>query len=199
MAILLIRHGQTNENHARVVQMPDARLSDEGLSQACKLAEALADNNISRIISSDMTRAAQTAKAIAKKQNLPVEFTALLHERNFGDLRGREYEEIGVNFFAEDFAPPNGETWEAFFARVEEAWQQIKQSALECDGDMVVVTHGLVCRRIVERFVELNETQQLPERWDNTSVTVIEYDEPVRASIINSTAHLEYTATGGAV
>ena len=197
MTIILIRHGETTENHSRVVQVPTASLSETGLSQAARLAEYLATRKVSRILSSDMTRAAQTATAIAAHHDPQVEFSPLLHERNLGDLRGQSYDDIGFNFFAEDYVPPQGESWRAFHQRVEQAWQYILNVAARCQNDLVVVTHGLVCRRIAQNHLSLPEGQQVPERWDNTSFTLIDRDSPFQASVVNSTEHLKGMATTG--
>ena len=65
MAILLIRHGETALNAARIVQHPDTPLSERGVGQAQRLAQRLADFPISNIVSSDYRRAYMTAEAIA--------------------------------------------------------------------------------------------------------------------------------------
>jgi len=61
MSILLIRHGETALNAARVVQPADTPLSERGAAQAAALARRLADFGIAAILSSDLPRAAQTA------------------------------------------------------------------------------------------------------------------------------------------
>jgi broad specificity phosphatase PhoE len=55
---------------------------------------------------------------------------------------------------------------------------------------LVVVTHGLVCRALVERHALLPEGVAVPERFDNTSITVIHEDEPHGVSLLNCTRHL---------
>lgn len=203
MNVILIRHGETIENHSRVVQLPDANLSDAGLAQAAKLAEALSEKKIAKIISSDMNRAAQTAALIAEYHGIDVEYSALLHERNFGDLRGQSYEALSFNFFAQNYVPPNGESWEVFYHRVDQAWQLILEKAQASQSDLVVVTHGLVCRRITEKYVRLTGNQTLPEKWSNTSVTVFNGKPPHCAVTVNNTQHLEQSnqriAEGGAI
>ena len=55
-------------------------------------------------------------------EGAPLTFDPLLHERNFGDIRGTPYASLGFDMFAPDYAPPNGETWEVFHTRVDRAW-----------------------------------------------------------------------------
>jgi RNA polymerase sigma factor (sigma-70 family) len=74
MAILLVRHGETSANASRVVQLPDAPLSERGLAQAERLAERLARVGVAAIVSSDHARALVTAERVrAALDVLPAE------------------------------------------------------------------------------------------------------------------------------
>ena len=57
---------------------------------------------------------------------MAVRHEPLLRERNFGDIRGTSYADLGFDMFAPDYAPPNGETWEVFHARVDRAWEVVR-------------------------------------------------------------------------
>ena len=103
------------------------------------------------ILSSDLPRARMTAAALAASSGIAIEESPLLQERNFGDLRGKAYAELAENPFGPNVAPPNGEDWPAFHARVAEAFAFIVARRRSVDGTLVVVTHGLVCRALVER------------------------------------------------
>ena len=48
MSILLIRHGETALNAARIVQHPETPLNERGVGQARRLAERLADFKLPR-------------------------------------------------------------------------------------------------------------------------------------------------------
>jgi probable phosphoglycerate mutase len=113
-----------------------------------------------------------------------------LQERNFGDLRGLPYDALTENPFAPGFAPPNGEDWPAFHARVADAFAFIVRRRRSLNGTLVVVTHGLVCRALVERHALPTEGVVVPERFDNTGLTVLHEDPPHGASLINCTRHL---------
>src|SRR5687767_8413008 len=188
--IFLIRHGETFGNASRIVQHPDTPLSPRGVAQAERLARRLAKEGIARILSSDFARAAATAHALARATGAPLAFEPLLQERNFGDLRGRPYTELGFDMFEPDYAPPNGETWPVFHARVDAAWARVQALAAATDGHLAVVTHGLVCRSLAGRHLVLSDGDTVPERWDNTSVTVIACPAPWRVSLLNCVAHL---------
>jgi probable phosphoglycerate mutase len=190
--IFLIRHGETLGNASRTVQLPDNPLSPRGIAQAERLARRLEREGVASILSSDLARAAETAQRLARVTGLAVEHHALLQERNFGDLRGTPYAELGFDMFAPGYAPPNGETWEVFHERVDRAWALICARAAAADGHLAVVTHGLVCRSLAGRHLVLPDGHVVPERWENTAVTILDgTDRTWRVRRLNCIAHLD--------
>ena len=189
--LFLIRHGETVGNASRVVQRPDNPLSPRGVAQAERLARRLAAEGIAQIVSSDLARARTTAEHLQRVTGAPLSFDPLLQERNFGDLRGTPYEELGLDMFAPDYAPPNGETWPAFHARVDQAWARVQLVAAATPGRLAVVTHGLVCRSLAARHLLLPDGEVAPERWENTSLTIVDWPAPWRVRLLNCVAHLE--------
>jgi probable phosphoglycerate mutase len=190
-AIVLVRHGETESNAARILQWPDTPLSARGLAQAERLAARLARLPIGRILSSDYARARMTAECVARATAAPLALDAGLQERNFGDLRGTAYRDLGHDPFAADYTPPGGESWEDLHARCDLVWERIARLARETQGHLVVVTHGLVCHSLVTRRLELAEGVQAPLGFANTSVTLIEQGPPWRVALANCCAHLE--------
>ena len=190
MTILLVRHGETDGNAARILQRPDIPLNERGVRQAEQLARRLSTDRFVHILCSDLLRARMTAAPIAARSGIAIEENPLLQERNFGDLRGTPIAELAEDPFGPHFAPPNGEDWPTFHARVADAFAFIVSNRKKVSGTLVVVTHGLVCRALVERHVRLPEGVLVPERFDNTGITVLHEDEPHEASLINCTRHL---------
>jgi 2,3-bisphosphoglycerate-dependent phosphoglycerate mutase len=193
--LFLIRHGETVGNASRTVQVPDNPLSPRGVAQAGRLARRLASGGIAHILSSDFARARSTAESLQCLTGAPLSFEPLLQERNFGDLRGTPYAELGLDMFAPDYAPPNGETWPAFHARVDQAWTRVQALAAATDGHLAVVTHGLVCRSLAARHLLLPDGQEAPERWENTSLTIVDCPAPWRVRLLNCIAHLDDLGT----
>ena len=71
--IYMVRHGATKLSaEDRFAGAVDVELSDEGKFQAARLAERLADDSITAIYCSPMTRTIQTATILASLQNTPV-------------------------------------------------------------------------------------------------------------------------------
>ena len=189
MSIFVVRHGETDLNAARIVQLPETPLSARGIAQAERVAQRLARGGIARIVSSDLARAAMTATRIARAAGVPVEHDALLRERDFGAIRGTPYAALDHDIFAPDYVPPGGESWDAFRARVADAWARITDLATRTPGHLAVVTHGLVCHVILERHVRCAEPA--PASWPNTSVTEIDAAAPWTVRTLNCVAHLD--------
>ena len=198
MTLLIIRHGETPLNVARVMQPADTPLSANGQAQAALLAQRLAGGQPLRpagIVSSDLPRALQTAQALAAATGLPIVTSPLLHERNFGDLRGQLYDSLGFDPLTREEAPPNGESIPQFAARCAAAWAWVLQQQAALGGPLAVVTHGLVIRQWLHQGpLQVPAHLTLPERMSNTSLTVATATAPHAVSLVDCTAHL-----GGAV
>jgi probable phosphoglycerate mutase len=190
MTILLVRHGETAGNASRIVQRADVPLNERGIRQAEQLARRLLNHGFVHIVCSDLLRARMTAAPLAARSGFAIEESPLLQERNFGDLRGVPYAELTEDPFGPDFVPPNGEDWPTFHARVADAFDFIVSRRQSLNGTLVVVTHGLVCRALVERHALLPEGVAAPELFGNASVTVLHEDAPHAVSLINCTRHL---------
>src|SRR5262245_5563126 len=176
MTILLVRHGETDGNAARILQRPDVPLNERGMRQAERLAQRLSTDGFVHIVCSDLLRARMTAAPLAARSGIGIEESPLLQERNFGDLRGVPYAECAEDPVGPDFAPPNGEDWPTFHARVADAFAFLVSRRRSVNGALVVVTHGFVCRAVVERHARLSAGVVAPERFDNTGITVLHED-----------------------
>lgn len=200
MALLLIRHGETAYNAGRVVQFPDTALGAHGIEQAELLGRSLASRPVALILTSDYVRARMTAERIHHHTKATLIETPTLRERNFGDIRGRAYAEFGtLDILADDYEPPGGESWPAFHARVDRAWTEISAYARKLDGDLAVVTHGLVLRSLLQRVLDKNGHDIATDiTVGNTSVTEVEPTPPWRVLQLATTAHLQEGARAGA-
>ena len=190
MSLLIVRHGETALNAARVLQPADTPLSARGIAQAEALAERLSSRRLALILSSDLPRALRTAQAISARCGTMVQTTPLLRERNFGDLRGLPYERLPPDRLSMRDAPPNGESGDEFEARVAQAFAEIVRRRAALADDLVVVTHGLVIGAMLARHIDLADAGELPTHLGNTGLCVIGPDAPHRADLLNCTAHL---------
>ncbi|ASW56272.1 histidine phosphatase family protein [Plantactinospora sp. KBS50] len=87
--LILWRHGNTDWNNGNRVQgQTDVPLNDLGREQAATAATWLAALRPDRIVASDLSRAWETAAALAALTGLPVHADARLRERHFGRWQG---------------------------------------------------------------------------------------------------------------
>ncbi len=98
MKVVVVRHGETEENVKRIMMgHRHGTLSKKGMIQAKKLAMKLRNQQIDAIFSSDLKRARDTTREIAKYHKVPIFYAKALREQNYGVFQGRPLEElIGV-------------------------------------------------------------------------------------------------------
>ncbi len=148
--ILAIRHGETAWNRATRIQGHiDIPLNEMGLLQASRVAAALEHETIDVIYSSDLTRARQTAEAVAQATGAPLKLDAELRERAFGSFEGLTYDEITARWPEQaerwrrrdlSFAAEGGETIPDFYARCVGAVLRLAQA--HPGQTLVIVAHG---------------------------------------------------------
>jgi len=173
--IIAVRHGETAWNvDTRIQGQLDIGLNDRGLWQAERVGQALAEEAIDRIYSSDLQRAHTTAQAIARQTANPTAREVQLHtglrERGFGTFEGETWADIAENWPDESrrwkqrdphFAPPGGETPTELMARVQTTVDDI---ASRHPGEhIVLVAHG----GVMDMLYRLATRQELhaPRTW----------------------------------
>ena len=173
-----------------MVQWPETPLNERGIAQAEALAGRLAREGAAHIFVSDYARARMTADAVHRATGAPLEVDAGLRERDFGDWRGVSHDLV-PHFLDDGVVPPNGESWEAFHARAAAVWERIAGRARGAAGNVVAVTHGLVCYSFALRHLALPAGVEADRGFLNTSVTVAEPRAPWTVTTLNCTAHLD--------
>jgi len=148
--LVVWRHGQTAYNAAgRIQGGSDIDLDKVGLAQVAAAAEQLAKLEPALIVSSDLSRAHSTAKALARLVGLEVVTDPRLRERNFGLWEGLAVGELQARWPAEFAAWRQGEdvpsigqeTRAAAAVRMGAALREAADAGP--DGSVVVVaTHG---------------------------------------------------------
>ena len=145
--ILLVRHGATEWNEAKRVQgQADVEMNAKGRAEAEEVAERLADLDIEAVYSSDLRRAADTARAIAARHDLEVKLEPAFREIDQGEWTGLLIEEIQRRWPGR-WGPerhysrrPGGEAPDQTRARSLQGLKRVVQE--HASGSVVVVTHG---------------------------------------------------------
>jgi len=156
--LIFVRHGESNYNRDRrwQGQSQDALLSPLGWQQAACVAEALASSGAAALFSSDLTRAIQTAVAIALASGLPIVPDARLREIDAGRWTDRPSEEVAReepervdawNHRPATTSPPNGEGVAAAQQRI---LAFVAERISAYDGQSVIVaTHGAILQTLM--------------------------------------------------
>ena len=179
--IIAVRHGETDWNvDTRIQGQLDIALNEKGRWQAQRVAQALAEETLDAVYSSDLSRAYATAQAIASAQTelaLSVQTHTGLRERGFGKFEGHTYAAIEAQWPEEsrlwrirepDFAPVGGESPLQVMARVGQAVNEI---ALQHPGEQIVlVAHGGVLDMLYRLATQ--QSVSAPRTWElgNTAI-----------------------------
>ncbi|HLJ53501.1 MAG TPA: histidine phosphatase family protein [Chthonomonadaceae bacterium] len=206
LRLFVVRHGITDWNRAlRMQGHTDIPLNEEGRRQASRIAARLAalDAPLDAVWSSDLSRARDTAEAIAAPYGLPVRCTPLLREIMLGAWEGLSQTEIEARGDGEllqryrdspaGARPPGGET-------LEHAWDRMLRVRAEIcaefpEGQVVVVGHGGTLRALLAAALDAPVTSMLKFSLVNTSLSILEQTRNSHGSVwrirsVNDTAHL---------
>lgn len=126
--ICFIRHGETDWNVAKRIQgHTDIPLNETGRAQALAMAFNAAHQRFHAIYSSDLTRALETARALAQREDQMVKLLPQLRERHYGVFQGItaaegavKYPQAYAHYVARDLEYDfgNGESLRGFAERV---------------------------------------------------------------------------------
>jgi broad specificity phosphatase PhoE len=153
--LIVWRHGNTDWNAgSRVQGQTDVPLNDLGRRQAADAAELLVRLHPAAIVASDLSRAADTAAALASRTGLPVVSDERLRERFVGEWQGLTMAEVAARrpeeharwTAGEDVIGGDVETLDDLGKRVSEALQDAALLAPP-GGVVVVATHGAAARQ----------------------------------------------------
>ena len=177
--ISFVRHGETALNRdGRLQGRVDAELSPRGLEQVARLATRLSTWEIASVYSSPLTRARQTATAIAAVAGCEVEIDERLIELDYGEWDGLPLSEIrpkrGASQFADpNFAPPGGESLVAVQARVEAFCRDRLErgDADKADGRVIAVSHVSPIKAAVTWALGVDTRATLRMRLSLASIT----------------------------
>lgn len=155
--LLIFRHGQSTWNAERRWQgQANPPLSPHGRDEAAEAAHILHRRGFlsSPIFSSDLDRAAETARALAEVVSGEVHLDERLRERHAGEWQGFTHEEIEARWpgwLGDRMRPEGFESDDSIRARVFAALSEIHAS-----GTRVVVSHGGVMRLIARSYGDEN-------------------------------------------
>ena len=141
--ISLLRHGRTRSNaDGLLLGRADPPLDSLGERQARAAAIALPE--VTRVLSSPLRRAMQTAEVVAAQHGCGVEHADRLIELDYGDWDERPLRDVAAAEWAHwqaspHWSPPGGESLVAVGSRVRSLLEEIAEEAAH--SHLVLVTH----------------------------------------------------------
>jgi probable phosphoglycerate mutase len=148
--LLLIRHGETDYNRQlRFQGQIDIPLNATGHAQATRLGARLLAEPLDAVVTSDLQRTRETAAPLLRQRRLDTTTDPLWREQAFGVLEGLEVASVrGLHpelwdawtRHEADLAPPGGESYRQFHARVMQALGSL--AAARPGQRIAVFTHG---------------------------------------------------------
>lgn len=181
--IYFVRHGETAENAGGVVQgQTDVPLNENGLKQAQLVGERLKNEPFDVILSSDLQRAAITARSIANGREII--YTPKLREWKLGHWEGKNIQLVREIYPEEhslyrsgspDFLPEGGESRREFYQR---AVDFLRETAEKYAGKKILcVTHGGFLRNIILHIAGPEVCGVVPPCVGNTSISCVRKGE----------------------
>lgn len=200
MKVIIVRHGQTDENigGGQAVRTSEVLLNAEGFEQAKKLGQHLRDYAITHAYSSPSARAVQTAQEILA-HHVPVVLVEVEHlrEQHLGI-----FERAPKNAWKEARAamqeawhlarPEKGESYHDVYERITTFFKDLfKKHGPE--DNILLVSHGgplgVLNLHLLEK--ELNEENYRAHQPKNTEFTIVEVaNNKPTVHILNSKEHL---------
>ncbi|MGD8316272.1 MAG: histidine phosphatase family protein [Myxococcales bacterium] len=178
--LCLVRHAQSVSNASGIWQgQGDSPLSDEGWRQVEALRNGLGNERYDLAVSSDLSRAADTAQALGTE----VEYDAAWREIDVGAWEGLTMTEVAQRFPEQiealkarrTFAIGGGESWPEVFERADAALAAIMRRLPE-GGRAIVFTHGGIIAAVLSGLLGVRERFPWPlGRMRNTARTTLRF------------------------
>ena len=200
LKLIVIRHAESEWNPiGRYQGLLDPDLTERGVEQARRLAEALKGENISVLFSSPLKRTFKTSQIIGEVLGLePVKEERII-EINHGVWSGMLVEEVKQKF-PKDFEMwlkephkvkfPEGESLQDVFNRVKDFLNDILQKYNE--KTVAIVSHTVPIRCLYCAVLDIDLSKFWSFGCDNASYSVVYLDNEGRNVIqkLNITCHL---------
>jgi broad specificity phosphatase PhoE len=195
--ITFVRHGQTEANLTKRWQgQGDSPLSALGVQQARLLGERLKTRKFTRVFSSDLSRAVDTARATG----FSFRIERALREFDVGSWEGLTVEQVEAQYGddlerlrrGEDVALGGGESFVSFSARIDGALADVRAQLAPGDHALVVCHGGVIGTALSGAFGLRKARAWATARAANTSISELSYaKEGALLHVFNDTLHLQ--------
>lgn len=188
--LILVRHGASDWNLKNIFTgWIDISLAPQGIKEAHEAAKKLASYHFDMAFTSVLKRATETLDILLqdlKQEDIPVFKDKALNERHYGDLQGKNKEDIRKEVGDQqlllwrrsyDVAPPNGESLKDTAARTLPYFNEKMVPELKGGKTLLVSAHGNSLRSIVMFLEKLSPEQILHVNIPTGIPWIYEFDE----------------------
>lgn len=205
MKLYLVRHGESMMNAQNIHQHSEIDLSEQGVSQAERVAKRVEHIPFDLIMASPFNRAKKTAEIISQHIKIPLGINDLLREiKRPTEIEGKNIDSPEVikikntildNWHNSNYRHSDEETFYEFKNRAQTIVREIEDLKLE---HILLVTHGdlikvLICLLAFSESLVPDQLKILRKflHLDNTGITICEYkDHKWKLISWNDCAHI---------
>jgi broad specificity phosphatase PhoE len=199
ITIYLVRHGQTAWNKEEVFRgRADIQLNEVGRKEALLTGQCLGKIKVDLIYTSPLSRAVETAEAIARPHGKEAVVLQGLIDIDFGQWQGLSHETVRERY-AELYQRwkgdphlvrfPEGESLEEVRGRTLRAIDEILQAHV--DETLVMVSHRVVNKTVLCGLLGLDNSHFWKIGQDTACINVLEFGEGFVLRRLNDTSHLK--------
>ena len=203
--IILVRHGRTAWNKDKIFRgTKDVPLDEVGQQEAALAGEWLKGENIQAAYASPLSRAMDTARAIAQHHGVSVQELPGLIDINYGDWQGVPLAEVKVKYVdlyrQWETAPqtvrfPNGETLDEVRARALAAVDEVM--TLNPDKTILLAAHRAVNKVLIAAFLGIDNSHYWRIGQDTTAINRFAgVGNTWHIQLVNDTCHLRSMSRG---
>ncbi len=202
--LVVVRHGRTAWNaDGRFQGHTDVPLDATGREQARALAATLRGERFDALVASDLSRARETAEAIAQGRATSLAVDVRWREMGFGAWEGLTWEQIVAREPAlagrsltepRGYVPPHGESFAVVCERVAEALLDIAATAPD-GGRVLVATHAGPLHALLRIALGETAAAAVKVRFTPASVTRLAFDR-AGARVVELNATVDARAAG---
>jgi len=198
--LFLVRHGRTGWNKEQIFRgHKDVPLDEVGREEALLVGERLKEEGIKGVYSSPLSRARETAEAVARSHNVEVQIVEGLNDLNFGEWEGLSRQEVQERYpdLYEQWqeAPhqvifPGGEGLDSVRIRAMKAVEDIiKQHPQE---GVALVSHRVVLKVLICALLGLDNSHFWNIAQDTTAINCFQHRNGTWiVNFLNDTCHLK--------
>ncbi len=202
--IYLVRHGTTDWNSQSAKEeifrgRVDCKLNETGKQEARALERYFRETHLDAVYSSPLSRAFETAEAVALPKGLEVRPDPAFIDMDFGEWQGLSVKSVMERYpelyriwreRPQEAGFPAGETLRQVRSRT---WERFQELARENRGrTLLIASHRVITKVLICAALGLDDSHFWQIKQDRTAVNCFEYTGRMFiASLMNDTCHLK--------